>query len=78
MDSLDLAERTHDTGWRPQPAPEQAPCVREPAALEDLAQRILIFHARFRECFITRTRNVIDYSRNSTVKSSDRVKQLVA
>ncbi|MCK5352965.1 IS701 family transposase [bacterium] len=63
MDSLDLAERTHDTGWRPQPAPEQAPCVREPAALEDLAQRILIFHARFRECFITRTRNVIDYSR---------------
>jgi hypothetical protein len=32
-------------------------------SLESLARRLALFHARFRDCFVTRTRNVIEQSK---------------
>jgi SRSO17 transposase len=48
---------------RPPPASGAEPSVRSNGDLRDLAERIVVFHARFRDCFVTRTRNGIEASK---------------
>lgn len=63
MESFAPADRTHRIGQRPEPAPGAEPSLRPPRGLEDLAERMVRFHARFRDCFVTRTREVIEQSK---------------
>lgn len=62
MESFAPADRTHRIGGRSQPV-ATGPVVQSQRGLEDLAQRIVLFHARFQDCFVTRTREVIEQSK---------------
>ncbi|MCL7455114.1 MAG: IS701 family transposase [Anaerolineae bacterium] len=66
MDSLALDTPTHRTPCQRSPVPAKRPGVRcGPAAaiLVGLARRLHIFHARFHDFFVVRTRDVNDQSK---------------
>ena len=66
MDSLAPDMPTHHTACHRSPVSANRPWVRRgPAAvlLEDLARRLVIFHARFHDFFVVRTRDVNDQSK---------------
>ena len=64
MESFGPSEGRHPTGRHPQLVRAGKTSVRPARGLEDLAQRIVAFHARFHGFFVVRTRNVIAQSKN--------------
>ncbi len=63
MEPFGLANPTHRVARPPRSASAAEPSVGSNGDLRDLAERMVRFHARFRDCFVTRTRSVIEQSK---------------